>query len=191
MDFLNISHPKLLPESKLFNKRFPQKTDKKIVPIVNISPLKVTADDLAVPFLIKSDNSRYFDEKSIRMKSQGAISLNSRIMKSEPKIAYKVYSIPLAHVLKRENTSKPTQPISRKKNRSKISYDLTENSIDEHKFINVFKKEFTNRPSTNQSPMKNIKPFEKSFKPIRNNAIRLPTRSQHNLDQISITAWEV
>ena len=71
-----------------------------MLPIVNISPRKVTAENLAVPLLINSDNSLYFDEKHIRMKSQGAISLNSRIMKSEPKIAYKVYSIPLAHALK-------------------------------------------------------------------------------------------
>lgn len=191
MDFLKISHPKIVPDYKLSAKSFRKQRHNRVLPVINMYSQKKAPEELSVPSF-GSYNLKVLEEKARRTKSLGVIRLDPRMSRKEPKISYQIYRMQVEERLEnRENTEKLSKSVSRKKIKTRGCYDLTEGP-SENQYIDIFKKEFSSRESTSKSLMKSFKTLKtprKSRQKSRFSLIR-DLEKTNELEQYTISAWE-
>ena len=160
MYFLNISHPKLIPECSLKKRKQLKKLiEDKPLPIVNPNLPKIKPEELFIPNLITHQH-KTSDDKDYRTKSESSIKFASRILKNKPKISFQVYNIPIEYSCKRSSIDLSTSS-SKKRTKSKISCDSNNEIQENPEFINIFKKKFSSRDEINF--IKGGKSLEKQF----------------------------
>jgi hypothetical protein len=129
------------------------------------------------------------EEGDFKGNEETSIKVHKRIAKSEPKISFGIYKCPIEPRFDKESSFRLLKSQNRKKSRSKVFGEVTESPLENCEFINIFKKEFSNRCKTPCSMFSVWKNIEK-LKPVKEKRISADDTGLKKYEKIPISAWD-